>query len=94
MDALEDLTGVNFAASIDDSGNAAQGGDWVLETDGIPADAVYFDSERVSAFTELLANPPTINDTDPGNTAQGGGSRLTARQISSACSLVSTAAGA
>ncbi len=70
--ALENLTGVNFAASVDVTGNGAQGGDWILETDHVNASVLYFDSNHLSDFTDTLDNQPTISDTNPGNTAVGG----------------------
>jgi hypothetical protein len=68
--ALEDLSGVNFAASVNLTGNLSQGGDWILETDHVSAGQVYFDPHRLNDFTALLA-PPTITDTNPGHTAVG-----------------------
>ncbi|MBN1361591.1 MAG: DUF4347 domain-containing protein, partial [Sedimentisphaerales bacterium] len=76
IESLEQLTGVNFAASVDRTGNVELGGDWVLETDGVRAGAIYFDAGRLPRFSEVLDNQPTITDTDPGNTAAGGGSAV------------------
>lgn len=65
IDSIEQLTGINVAASDDLTGNAAQGGDWLLETDGINAAAVYFSTESISAFEGTLANTsPTVNAMD------------------------------
>ncbi len=75
--SLEDLTGVNFAASTDKTGGADRGGDWVLESDDIDTAEVYFAADGVSAFTAVLGDlMPTITDTDPGNTANGGGAAV------------------
>jgi hypothetical protein len=41
---------VNFAASDDVTGNAASGGDWVLETDNINVKALYFEESLMEAF--------------------------------------------
>ncbi len=73
VDDLENLTGVNFAASVNITGNVLQGADWILETDQIMAGAIYFDGARLADFDEVLDNQPTITDTDPGNTAAGAG---------------------
>ncbi|MCH1429278.1 MAG: DUF4347 domain-containing protein, partial [Chlamydiales bacterium] len=43
---LELLTNVNFAASTDLTGAASLGGDWILETDNIQVDDVYFSSSE------------------------------------------------
>lgn len=39
---LETITGHNVAGSDDATGNQAAGGDWILESDGIDAGALYF----------------------------------------------------
>jgi hypothetical protein len=70
--ALEHLTGVNFAASTDATGNPSHGGDWLLETDGVNAGAVYFDGTHLAVFDETLGgNKPTITSTHPSVTAVG-----------------------
>ncbi len=38
---LEQITGHNVAASDDATGDAAAGGDWILETDGVDAASIY-----------------------------------------------------
>ncbi len=74
LHVLEQLTGVNLAASDDPTGNEADGGDWVLESDRIDVAGQYFDAGRLSQFRETLADTrPTISDTDPGRTARGQG---------------------
>lgn len=77
LTALEDLTGVNFAASVDKTGSDALGGDWVLESGHVDLATVYFDPNDLSSYTGVLGdNMPTITDTDPGNTAVGGDSAV------------------
>lgn len=72
IDTLEHLTGVDFAASTDATGNAAHGGDWVLESDQIAVGALYFDTQRLRAFDHVLDDQPTMTDSNPGQTAIGG----------------------
>ncbi len=72
--ALEELTGVDFAASADKTGDAGRGGDWILESDDVDAAAVYFDGDDPAGYAAVLGDlMPTITDTNPGNTAVGGG---------------------
>jgi|GEM_PF-2589188 len=74
LHGLEHLTGLDFAASTNKTGNAAAGGDWVLERGGIDAASAYFDPEPLAHFGRLLGDlMPSITDTDPGHTAIGGG---------------------
>ncbi|MGE0083689.1 MAG: Calx-beta domain-containing protein [Desulfococcaceae bacterium] len=59
---IENLSGVNVAASADATGNEAYGGDWVLETDNVDVQATYFAADRLAEFDELLgATPPVVN---------------------------------
>merc|ERR1712072_1123276 len=44
---LEELTGYNVCASTDLTGNRAEGGNWVLETDGVDAAREYFVAVRL-----------------------------------------------
>ncbi len=46
ISSLEDAAGVNFAASTNNTGNVTAGGDWILETDNIDVEALYFSKER------------------------------------------------
>jgi len=70
--ALEHMTGVDFAASTDATGNSAHGGDWLLETDHVDVGVVYFDSVHLAAFDETLGgNKSTITSTHPSVTAVG-----------------------
>ena len=39
------------------TGNPDQGGDWVLESDGVDARVVYFDEERIEEFEGVLLPP-------------------------------------
>ena len=60
---IESLSGVNVAASSDLTGNAAYGGNWVLESDGVDARAEYFDADALENFDTMMAgSPPYIND--------------------------------
>lgn len=68
--ALEQMTGVNFAASVDPTGNDAYGGNWYLETDQVDVGIVYFDPHQIGAFSELLA--PTVTDSNPTHNVVGG----------------------
>ncbi len=71
MAALEQVTGVDIAASVDATGAPGRGGDWVLETDGVDVGSLYFVPTHLARFTELLAGP-TIADTNPSHTVVGG----------------------
>jgi hypothetical protein len=53
---LEDLTGVNFAASSGLTGNQGAGGDWLLETDGVDLVSAYFTAKGIAGFSCLLAS--------------------------------------
>ena len=75
VSALESLTGVNFAASTNATGNAAHGGDWLLETDQIDAASIYFDPQYVVLFDDVLAGP-RITDSNPSPTATGAGTAI------------------
>merc|ERR1711934_739442 len=47
---LEELTGFNVCASDDLTGDKAQNGDWILETDGVDAAKWYFEGEKLSLW--------------------------------------------
>lgn len=67
---LEQITGTNFAASDDATGNANVGGDWMLESDRVDAAKTYFDAGRIAAYHGVLADTePTITDSDSDTTA-------------------------
>lgn len=53
---LEELTGIDFAASDDPTGNVDDSGDWLLETDDVDAAATYFDADELEQFAGLLLN--------------------------------------
>ena len=53
VEKLEEITGADFAASDDATGNVA---DWVLETDGVDASEIYFDAARLEAFDGMLVS--------------------------------------
>lgn len=54
LQQLEESTGVNFAASLDLTGNGVQGGNWILESDGIDLQEIYFQKERVHHWQHTL----------------------------------------
>ena len=54
MQKWEEELSTNFAAPIDVTGNAEQGGNWVLETDGIDLCYVYFDICKISEWQIIL----------------------------------------
>ena len=56
VDRLSDLTGADVAASVDDTGSAALGGDWDLEQQtGAIETNIAFNSQSRAAFSSLLA---------------------------------------
>lgn len=57
--SLEELAGVDFAASSDNTGNIAAGGNWLLETDGVDVANTYFSAERLLDLSGLLAADET-----------------------------------
>lgn len=65
--ALEALTGVDFAASENQTGNPAYGGDWLLESDDVEVDGDYFDRDTLADFAFLLfpPQPGTVFDSYP-----------------------------
>jgi len=73
VDRLSDLTGADVAASVDDTGSTALGGDWDLErqTGAIETD-IAFNTQSRAAFSSLLAVADedfegNITDTDTAN---------------------------
>lgn len=62
---IEDLTGMNVAASTDDTGNDAYGGDWLLESGNIDLIPLYFNEESLLEFDGVLphANPTSADTT-------------------------------
>lgn len=69
VDRLATLTGADVAASIDATGAAAKGGNWVLEsrTGSIEADLA-FSQSVMAAYGELMA-APTVKDTTASKSA-------------------------
>lgn len=60
---LENITGRDVAASDDATGAVESGGDWILETDDVDLEAVYFTSEGLAGFTDTLAGEISLGDT-------------------------------
>ena len=54
LSALEEVSGLEFAASTDNTGNPAAGGNWLLEAGGVDAASLYFSSDRLGRFRSLL----------------------------------------
>ncbi len=63
---LKDITGRDVAASDDLTGNAAYGGDWILETHNVDAAALYFDADTLATFTGTLAGETQLEAFDTG----------------------------
>ncbi len=57
LSQLESLTGKDFAASSDPTGNALYGGNWVLESDSVNIAPIYFNVSALGNYTGLLGNP-------------------------------------
>jgi alpha-tubulin suppressor-like RCC1 family protein len=53
LNELEKQTDLNLRASADDTGNLANGGNWVQESDNVNIEGLYF-TEAIRAFTGLL----------------------------------------
>ncbi len=56
VSTLESMTGADFAASTDDTGNLAAGGDWILETDDVNLEDTYFDKDKLDEYSGLMAS--------------------------------------
>ena len=56
IDSLETVTSINFAASNNITGND-YGGDWILETDDINVQELYFESELIENYSYVLTAP-------------------------------------
>ncbi len=69
VEAIEQMSGIDLAASDDPTGNPASGGDWLLETDNINAADIYFAANSLSGFDGFLLNSApeniTLNDPTP-----------------------------
>ncbi|MGO9737165.1 MAG: DUF4347 domain-containing protein [Desulfomonilaceae bacterium] len=57
LSELDTLTGKQVAASSDPTGNAAYGGNWVLESDGVNIAPIFFNVSELGNYTGLLASP-------------------------------------
>ena len=51
VNTLEEVYGINFAASDERTGNVTVGGDWILESDDIDVAPIYFDPEKLKNFS-------------------------------------------
>ncbi|WP_320173973.1 DUF4347 domain-containing protein [Maridesulfovibrio sp.] len=67
---LEQITGREIAASIDDTGNTEAGGNWLLEEGGVDLAQVYFDSGKLGEFDGVLATDSIIINLNYGGTPQ------------------------
>lgn len=73
---IEGATGRDVAASTDDTANSDNGGDWILETDNIDAQGLYFNPEAIAGWDGILLHgnapecDPTLIDINQGG--QGG----------------------
>ncbi|CUI72965.1 VCBS domain-containing protein [Achromobacter kerstersii] len=66
MATMATLTGADIAASTNDTGNAGQGGDWLLETSTGPIESrLAIDAAALAAYQGLMANA------DPTSTVNG-----------------------
>ena len=54
LNQLEVRTKINFRASADPTGNLANGGNWIQESDGVNIQDVYF-TDAISQYMDLLA---------------------------------------
>lgn len=53
---LENITGKNFAASTNHTGNLAVGADWVMETDNVDTGVIYFETQKLIAWQGHLSS--------------------------------------
>jgi hypothetical protein len=60
LDNLEKQMGVNFRASIDDTGALAVGANWVLESDNVNAKDVYF-TDDIEGWIGILASEDVMS---------------------------------
>ena len=54
MEGLEKKYNVNFAASDDETGNIASGGDWVMESDDIDIASTYWNTKVLNNYKETM----------------------------------------
>ena len=57
---------VNVAASTDPTGNPQEGGNWILETGGVNAGAVYFNTDQLSQWDGVLTTFTVTTTADSG----------------------------
>ncbi|KAM3107674.1 PA14 domain-containing protein [Phormidesmis sp. 146-33] len=89
VQTLSQLTGADVAASIDRTGSASLGGNWIFETQtGSIETSLGLHSELLAAYTAILANP-TINYSSFTNTA---GLELNGNAVQSGSALRLTSA--
>jgi alpha-tubulin suppressor-like RCC1 family protein len=55
LNKLESETGIDFRASIDNTGNLAVGGNWILESDNVNIKDIYF-TEAIESWYHILDN--------------------------------------
>mmetsp|Transcript_12721 Transcript_12721/g.29080 ORF Transcript_12721/g.29080 Transcript_12721/m.29080 type:complete len:287 (+) Transcript_12721:38-898(+) len=70
---LEAECGINLAASTDLTGNAADGGNWILETDGVNVKDLYF-TDSIREFNETLGKRKSKSNR--GRRRRGGGGNV------------------
>lgn len=72
LGSLSTITGTDIAASVDDTGFAARGGDWVLEfSTGDMQTAIAFSNDVQESWNGILAVGPDAQLTVPGQTRLG-----------------------
>lgn len=57
---LESKMDMEFSASVTATGNAKEGGDWKMQTNGLDAASLYFKDEEVHKYGETMCNPLEI----------------------------------
>ncbi len=60
LSQLETLTGKDFAASSDPTGNVQYGGNWLLESDSVNVAPIYFDAAALDNYSGVLGYNPSI----------------------------------
>jgi hypothetical protein len=62
VSSLESQYGVDVAASSNVTGNEKNGGDWIMETDGIDAAKLYFVEGKISQYAEVMLGDCNLGD--------------------------------
>ncbi|TIH15582.1 DUF4347 domain-containing protein [Marinifilum sp. JC120] len=70
INKLEQITGREIAASIDDTGNAESGGNWLLEDGSINLAELYFDGAKLNSFDGVLATSSVTIELASGGPSQ------------------------